>query len=362
MNWDEILKTLTTGYIGGVVVFLLWIPIAFIIKGRIYRRLKKLVVRTEGKFDDIIVEVMNRPLNLLILFIGLFLMQSFMPLQGDLANYLRYATRIIMMLVVIFLIDQIIKVLLVEFGKKSEFRHFSQSAIQGVVRGVVFIIGALIILDSFGVNITPLVASLGIGSLAIALALQPTLSNLFSGLSIGLDRSIQVGDLVQLETGVNGYIEDIGWRASKVRTRGNNIIVIPNSTLVNSTVTNYEIPESSMKIYLRCGVHYNSDLEHVERVVLEEANKAANDSEHADNKFKPWFRYELFSASSIDFCVIMMAKGFKSHHLLTSEMIKRLHKRFREENIAIPFPIQTLDLQPKHEEIFNKLVGLSLDN
>ncbi|MFH1514664.1 MAG: mechanosensitive ion channel family protein, partial [bacterium] len=344
MNWNEIVKTLTTGYTGGVAVFLLWLPLAFFIKGRVYRRLKKLTEKSHEKLDDIIIKGLNRPLNLIIIFIGLFLMQRFMPLEGDLKIYLSYATRIILLLVMIFLIDQIIRIFLMEFSKKSEFRHLSQSAVQGVVRGIVFIIGALIILDSFGVNISPLIASLGIGSLAIALALQPTLANLFAGLAIGLDRSIQVGDLVKLENGENGYIEDIGWRASKVRLRANNVVVIPNSTLVNSTVTNYEIPESSMKIYLRCGVHYKSDLEIVERVVLDEAKKAAVESEHADNKFEPWFRFEKFGLSSIDFCVIMMATGFQSHHLLTSEMIKRIHKRFREEKIVIPFPIQTLDL------------------
>lgn len=357
MNWNDILSMLTTGWAGGIIIFILWLFLAFYLKRKTIKRLDAYVKKTKLKFDDLLLQALNRPLNMLIVFIGLSFMQKIMPLEGELNSYLNYATKIVLILTVMFLIDQIVKVLLIEFSRKSAFKHLSQSAIQGVVRGIILMIGLLIVLDSFGVNITPLVASLGIGSLAIALALQPTLSNLFSGLSVSLDRSIEIGDLIELESGEKGYVIDIGWRASRVKLRSDNIIVIPNTKLVDSIVINYDTQDTAMKIYIRCGVHYESDLEHVEKVVMEEVHKAEKELAIADESFKSWFRYEEFADSSINFCVIMRAVDFSSHHILTSEMIKRLHKRFNQEGIIIPFPLTTLDIQPKHEELFKSMIG-----
>jgi small-conductance mechanosensitive channel len=261
-----------------------------------------------------------------------------------------------LILIAIFLVDQFVKGLIKEYGRTSALQHLSQGAIQGVLRGIIFIIGGLIVLDSLGVNISPLVASLGITSLAVALALQPTLSNLFSGLSISLDRSIRVGDLIELENGERGHIEDIGWRASRIRLISDNLIVIPNSSLVNSVLKNYEAPEAKTRIYVRCGVHYDSDLEEVETVTLKLAAQAAAELEAADENFKPLFRYEEFAGSSINFCLVMRANDYFGRLSLTHEMIKRIHRRFDEKGINIPYPLRTLDLQPKHEEMISRWV------
>ena len=357
MNWNDIFAILTTGWAGGVIIFILWLFLAFFLKRKTLKRLQVYTQKTKMKIDDIILEVLNLPLNLLIVFIGLSFMQKIMPLEGEFNAYLNYTTKIVLIMAVMFLLDQIIKVLLIEFSQKSAFRHLSQSAIQGVVRGIIFMLGLLIVMDSFGVNITPLVTSLGIGSLAIALALQPTLSNLFSGLSVSLDRSVEVGDLIQLENGEKGYVMDIGWRASRVRLRSDNVIVIPNTKLVDSIVTNYETPEASMKIYIRCGVHYESDLDQVEKTVMEEVRKAEQELDTVDKTFNSWFRYEQFADSSINFCIIMRSRDFKGHFILTHEMIKRIHSRFKAEGIVIPYPLTTLDIQPKHEELLREIAG-----
>mgnify|MGYP006294585323 CR=1 FL=1 len=352
MSWEGIKNLLESGWVIGPLVFFVWLAVAFVTKFLIFRRVRRFADQTKTKIDDILVNMLNYPLNLFIVFTGLLIMQKILPLEGKAAVYLDYSMKIVLILIIIFLVDQFVKGLIKEYGRNSALQHLSQGAIQGVLRGIIFIIGGLILLDSLGVNISPLVASLGITSLAVALALQPTLSNLFSGLSISLDRSIRVGDLIELENGERGHIEDIGWRASRIRLISDNLIVIPNSTLVNSVLKNYEAPESKTRIYVRCGVHYDSDLEKVEQVTLDLALQARKDVDAADDSFDPMFRYEEFAGSSINFCLVMRAKDYFARLELTHQLIKRIHRRFDEEEINIPFPIRTLDIPPKHEALF----------
>jgi small-conductance mechanosensitive channel len=360
MSWQEIKEMLGTGWVLGPLVFVVWVTAGFVAKHLAFRRLRRLARKTKTKIDDVLVHTLNLPLNLLIVFAGLFITEKLLPLKGTGATYLAYAMKIVLILVVIFLFDQLVKGLVVEYGRKSALKHLTQGAIQGVFRGLIFVIGGIILLDSLGVNISPLVASLGITSLAVALALQPTLSNLFSGLSISLDRSIQVGDLIELENEERGYIENIGWRASRIRLISDNLIVIPNSKLVDSVLKNYEAPESKTRIYLRCGVHYESDLAEVEKITLELAQEAVEELDVVDRSFAPRFRYEEFAGSSINFCLVMRAPDYLARLVLTHEMIKRIHKRFDERGINIPYPLRTLDLQPKHEEMLHRLAGKQL--
>ncbi len=357
MSWQEIKGLIGTGWFIAPVVFVCWMILGVIAKTMLFRKMRKLAGKTKTRIDDVIIQTLSVPLTILIVFVGLAISEKILPLTGAPARYMSYSMKIILILVVIFFVDQLVKGMIAEYGKSSALKHLSQGAIQGVLRGLIFIIGGIILLGSLGVNITPLVASLGIGSLAVALALQSTLSNLFSGLSISLDRSIQVGDLIKMEDGERGYIENIGWRASRVRLITDDLIVIPNSKLVNSVIKNYEAPEAKTRIYLRCGVHYESDLEEVEKVTLELARKTAKEMDIADETFEPRFRYEGFGGSSIDFCLIMRAQNYFDRLMLTHHMIKRIHKAFDERGINIPYPLRTLDIQPKHEEMLKDLVA-----
>jgi small-conductance mechanosensitive channel len=212
-----------------------------------------------------------------------------------------------------------------------------------VVRMVVMGLGLLILLDNFGVSITPILASLGIGSLAIALALQPTLENFFSGIQLVIDKPISIGNFIKLESGEEGYVQKIGWRSTWIRILPDNIVVIPNNVLVNSRVLNYYYPQKELAVYVNVGVHYDSDLEHVEKVTLEVAKEILNTVKGGVGDFDPFIRYHTFNDSSIDFKVIMRAEEFVDGYLIKHEFVKALHKRFKEEEIVIPYPIRTLD-------------------
>jgi len=244
--------------------------------------------------------------------------------------------------------------LLLSFIRKLKGRYpwFVQyeTLTRHIVRIVILAIGVLIILDTLGVSITPLIASLGVGGIAIALALQDTLSNFFSGVYLLVDKPIKVGDFVQLESGEEGYIDQIGWRSTRIRALSNKTVVVPNSHMSSSRIINYDLPDPEVAVLVNVGVHYNSDLEHVERVTIETAREIQENIQGAVKGFKPFIRYNTFADSSIIFTTILRARTFVDNYLIKHEFIKILHRRYKKEGIEIPFPIRTVYVKNKIED------------
>ena len=207
------------------------------------------------------------------------------------------------------------------------------------------------ILNALGVSITPLLTTLGIGGLAVALALQDTLSNFFSGFYTTMAKNIRVGDFIKLESGEEGYVLDIGWRATKIKLLGNNIVLIPNNKLAQSVVRNYYLPDMELSVLVEVGVHYNSDLELVEKVTLEVAREIQQTVDGAVKNFEPLVRYNAFDSSSINFNVIMRAGEVLKSYLIKHEFIKKLHQRYKDTGIVIPYPIRAINLDQEKSRI-----------
>lgn len=210
----------------------------------------------------------------------------------------------------------------------------------------IYTVGALMILEVVGITIAPLIAGLGIGGIAVALALQPTLSNLFSGTFMVSEGELNEGDFIELDGGPSGFVVDVSWRSTKIRDRFNNLIMIPNSKLMDSIMTNYVSESSAVTVMVPCGVSYESDLERVESVSLEVANGVRDDIEEAVDDFDPVVRFSDFGESNIDFNVIMQADDRLGSFVVKHELIKRLHSRFKEEGIEINYPVRKLVGQP----------------
>jgi len=207
-------------------------------------------------------------------------------------------------------------------------------------------LGLLFVLRVIGVDISPLLAGGAIGGLAIALALQDTLTNLFAGLYMTIDKPVSVGDFIKLESGEEGFVEEIGWRSTKVRLWANNLVVIPNSKLSQSVITNYFLPAQEMSVYVPCGVAYDSDLERVERVTIEVAKEVMGRVEGSSPDWEPVVRWQSFGDFAITFVTVLRVTDFAAQYRLRSEFIKALHQRFGEEGIEIPFPIRTVIVKP----------------
>lgn len=223
---------------------------------------------------------------------------------------------------------------------------YDQQTLVTVVRKTLTVLvlagAALVVLRTAGIEIAPLLASGALGGLAAALALQGTLADAFAGYTIAVDRPVRVGDFVTLEGGYEGFVTEIGWRHTRLRTWANTIVVIPNAKLASAILTNQTMPESETSVYIRCGVAYSSDLEHVERVAREEGRRVQQTVGGAMADWEPLVRWKEFADSAVTFVLVLRASDYRDIYLLQSEGVKALHKRFGQEGIEIPFPIRTV--------------------
>jgi small-conductance mechanosensitive channel len=207
---------------------------------------------------------------------------------------------------------------------------------------LIAILGLLVTLNGLGLSITPMLTALGVGGLAVALALQEPLANFFAGIFITLAGQIRVGDYVKLDTGQEGEVVDFSWRSTRLRMLANNLIVVPNAKLAHAIVINHNLPSQDMAVLVNVGVDYASDLRHVERVVMAVGREVMADVPGGVPEFEPFLRYHTFGESSIDFTVILRARQFVDQYLVKHEFVKRLHTRFNDERIVIPFPIRAV--------------------
>ena len=207
---------------------------------------------------------------------------------------------------------------------------------------LVTVLGLLVILNGVGVSITPMLTALGIGGLAVALALQEPLANFFAGLFLTLAGQIRIGDYVRLDSGQEGYVVDFSWRSTRLRMLANNLVVVPNAKLAQAVVINHHLPSPDLAVLVEVGVDYASNLEHVERVVADVGRQVMTQVAGGVEDFQPFVRYHTFGDSSVNFTVILRAREFVDQYLIKHEFIKRLHTRFDHEHISIPFPIRTL--------------------
>jgi small-conductance mechanosensitive channel len=216
------------------------------------------------------------------------------------------------------------------------------SLTRNIAWALTVVLGLLVVLNGVGLSITPMLTALGVGGLAVALALQEPLANFFAGLFITLAGQIRVGDYVKLDSGQEGYVADFSWRSTRLRMLANNLVVVPNAKLAQAIIVNHHLPSSDLAVLVEVGVDYASDLEQVERVVMEVGRKVMTEVPGGVQDFEPFIRYHTFADSSINFTVILRAKEFVDQYLIKHEFVKRLHSRFNDERIVIPFPIRTI--------------------
>jgi small-conductance mechanosensitive channel len=214
---------------------------------------------------------------------------------------------------------------------------------QNLAQLAVLILGILVGLRVIGIEVTPILTALGVGGIAVALALQDTLSNLFAGFYITLARQIRPGDYIKLTTGEEGYVTDISWRATALRNLSNNMVIVPNAKLAQSNVTNYYLPEKRMGASVQVNVAYDSDIDRVERVLLEIGLKAVTEIPGMAPEPAPSVTLDPgFGESAIGFTLGFQIAEFSKQYGVRHEIRKRILHRFREEGITIPFPTRTV--------------------
>jgi small-conductance mechanosensitive channel len=338
------------------LILSLGVAIAAILFGMIFQRvvlsyLKKIAAKTKWEGDDIIVNAFKGAVvYLFFTLLGLYLAISVSPLSEDLSHLLQNIILVIIILSVTWLLTNIATGFLELYAGRFKDAIPQTTIFKNLTKIVIITIGFLIILQTLGISITPILTALGVGGLAVALALQDTLSNLFSGLHIILSKQVKTGDYIKLESGEEGYVVDITWRNTTIRMLANNIVIVPNSKLASIIITNFCLLEKAMSLLIQVGVSYDSDLKKVERVTIDVAREVMETVAGGVAEFEPFIRYHTFGDSSINFTVILRAREFVNQYLVKHEFVKRLHERYKKEGIEIPFPIRTVYLNQPSDE------------
>jgi len=323
---------------------LIGLLVGIIMQRLVLSRLARLAARTSWKADDVIIASLRGLAPIWCLLAGAYIA---MESVGEWAA-LPTARRVVVVLAIFsaaMAFARLVGGLITASMQRQEGMQRSVSIIQNVARLTVMTVGILVILQYLGISVTPILTALGVGGLAVALALQDTLSNLFAGIQIIASTKIKPGDFVQLESGENGYVTDVTWRNTTIRALGNNLVIVPNAKLASSLVTNFSQPILELSVLVDLGVSYGSDLEKVERVTIEVAREVMKEVEGGMPDFQPFIRFNAFGDWAIRFSVILRAREYTNQYLIRHEFIKRLHRRYAAEGIEIPFPIRTVQMR-----------------
>ena len=356
MLGDEFAESTLLMGIASAAVFVFFILLALISRLLIRLFLKRIRRRDDPGIPEIILECVRGPLGFFLVITGLLVgyllaigIENTVLIQlSDTKDLAIKIWKVSVILTATFtvahVIDRLIDWYLLNIAESTETKIDDTllPTLRRVLPITIYAAGALVAIDSVGVSISPILAGLGIGGLAVALAVQPTLSNFFAGTYVVTEGELKEGDFIELEGGPSGYVEEVGWRSTKIRSRFNNLVIIPNSRMAESIVTNYFSPTPAMNVVVTCGVSYDANLEDVERFSVEEAKAVIKDSDKAIKDVEPFFGFSNFGDSNIDFFVFLQAVDRSGTFTLKSELIKRIHERFNVEGIEINYPVRKI--------------------
>jgi small-conductance mechanosensitive channel len=304
----------------------------------VLRRLHDRTRLTRSSYDDVLVEGLQFVLPWSAFIGGGWAAAAALPLAATADRRVHTVCVAGLVLVATFAASHIVAALVRSVTLARSGVAGSVTIFVNIVRITVLSIGVLVLLQTLGISVAPLLTALGVGGLAVALALQDTLANLFAGVHILASKKVQPGDYVQMGTGQEGYVVDINWRNTIVRQLPDNILIVPNAQLASAVLVNYHQPAPQMSVLVQVGVSYESDLAHVETVTAEVGREVMMEVPGGVPDHTPFVRYHTFGEWSINFSVILRANEYTDQYLIKHEFIKRLHDRFRLEGIEIPFP------------------------
>ena len=316
----------------------------------VHTHLKRVAKKSKWKGDDAVLDAIE-PHIIIWFFLGaLSISAGIVEIEGPFNDYISKFLIVVLIGSITLAISRL-TVSLFELWANNQDKGFpSTTMFINIVRITVYLIGMLIILDALNISIAPMLTALGVGGLAVSLALKDTLSDVFAGLHILLSKKVQPGDFISLDSGEMGYIKNISWRNTIMMERTNNVLHIPNTKLSAAIVKNYDSGDPSFTVKIPLGVSYDSNLDLVEQITGEVIQDTQDSIDETDKSFEPIMRFQTFGESSINLMVYFRGNRYGDQHPIIHNLIKNLHKRFGEEGIEIPFPMRTVIHRNQKEE------------
>jgi len=308
-------------------IFLLALLVVSFIAARVVRALTRRWLKDEAP-------ALGIPVGAAVLINGLQMILPEISLPGRTGHWVGGALDIALVLACALGLSRIAVAALTAYAARNPSVSPALGVARGIVRIAVTVLAAIMALEAVGVPVAPLLTTLGIGSLAVALALQDTLANFFAGVHLLADRPVRPGDYIKLHDGEEGFVETIGWRSSRLRTTRNNIVVVPNQKLSQAILTNFHLPVASVTMTVSLTVEANADPAAVEKAFADELGRAVIEVEEIGDA-KPVVRLsDVTDVGQVWQCTVD-ARDVEAQGLAGHEIRKRLLARLRRENIAL---------------------------
>ncbi|MBW2506222.1 MAG: mechanosensitive ion channel family protein [Deltaproteobacteria bacterium] len=318
------------------------------------RVLSRIAAKTRIKSDDKLIKYFHAPLCWTVFGFGVLHSLAIGPLSDPWQVILPQATKsfllVLWLIASIRIFNWMVEQYMTGAHEKGKIGKDLFMVLKNVLRVTVIVAGLIWLLSIWQINLTPLFASAGIAGIAVALAAKDTLANFFGGISIFMDNAYKVGEYIILDSGERGEVVEIGIRSTRIKTRDDVIVTIPNSIIANSKIINESAPIPRFRIRVPVGVAYGSDIAKVEKVLLTVAEASSN----IEKEPEPRVRLRAFADSSVNFELLCWVKDPRDKGLEVHNLLKAVYKAFTEHDISIPFPQRDIHIKSSQEQSFQE--------
>ncbi len=326
-----------------LVIFAVTMAVGWVGRSLFLRALRAWTTRTQAKVGLILQDALRGPILIWTLILALHLAIESSELPPRVVSWGAKTLLVLWILSLTIMCVRIAGNLVRYYGGQVPGALPVTTLTESLVQLAVVILGILLLMRALGLEITPILTALGVGGLAVALALQDTLSNLFGGFYVAVARQIRLGDYIKLSSGEEGYVTDIGWRSTTIRGLANNMTIIPNAKLAQAIVTNYYLPEKRMSSSLQVSVSYDSEPDEIERLLLEVAKAGLGEIPGLLAEPAPSVSFDPgFGDSALGFTLNYQIAEFANQFGVRHELRKRIFRRFRDAGVKIPYPSRDL--------------------
>ena len=331
-----------------LLIFVFWLALLGGLRSLAFHWLRKLAQRTPTDLHDRILSGLSWPTRMWVFLLALVPAVGHLRAQvvkPALARSLSVVFLVLVLVSVVAALSHLSLLVIAHVRRRQGHENEVTSLTEIVVRTFWAVPALLLLFDRIGLNVTPYLTGLGVGGVIAGFALKDTLANLFAGFYVGAGGNFHKGDYVKLSSGEEGHVADIKWRLTTLRTLQGNLILIPNSKMVEAVLTNYSYPASRMAYGIEFSVGYATDLELLERIVLEEAKGAAAEQPGLLKQPAPSVQLTGFGESGLKFALSFWIADYKHQGEVADRLRRRLLVRFRKEGIQIPFPVRTIQIE-----------------
>ncbi len=327
-------------YLHAIAIFVFFFAASFLMVFAGEKLLLRLTSKTKTDIDDLLIKRTNKPIAVLLMLFGLRFAVDIFKVSSEIAAAIDRIFFVMIVFGVAYILMVVIDVFIDNWSRKwaekteSKMDDYIITMLHRLFRILVIAFAFIYILNSWGVEITPILAGLGVAGIAVAFAMQSSLSNIFSGIFMIVDKTVKVGDVIELDKETTGTVVDVGLRSTRIRSWNNEIMTIPNSKVADAKVLNFAQPDPTVRVVIPFSVAYGSKIGKVKSIVLKEIKQING----ALKEPEPMVMFTEMGQSSLNFNAYFWVEHFTMKFAAKDEANTRIYNALNKARITIPYP------------------------